>query len=314
MARVTAVRTHSMLRCRTAIGSPTSSAIYSFGWPPREVATPLNIVAAVSRGPPDKGAAMQGGYDSAEGKGRSAVPCESIREATSWPFPWTSARGNLKLEAGILDAENVIAAFSEEQVERLTALSTGQLRYWDRTGFFSPAYANENRRVAYSRIYSFKDILALRVLNMLRNQYSVPLQHLRKVADTLTHMSDDIWIKTTLYVLNKKVVFKEGDHLREIVSGQYVMGIPLATVVSDTKRDVEQLQRRSADQVGRVERSKYVNHNAWVVAGTRIPTTAVRRFKEAGYTVEQIIKEYPDLTVRDVEAALAHEEKVNAAA
>ncbi len=47
---------------------------------------------------------------------------------------------------------------------------------------------------------------------------------------------------------------------------------------------------------------------AWVLAGTRIPTGAIRRFAEAGYTVNQILREYPSLTREDVAAALAHEE------
>ena len=71
-----------------------------------------------------------------------------------------------------------------------TSVSKSQLRYWDQTGFFTPAFANENRRVAFSRIYSFKDITSLRVINVLRNQYSVPLQHLRKVAVELSDLSD----------------------------------------------------------------------------------------------------------------------------
>jgi uncharacterized protein (DUF433 family) len=57
-----------------------------------------------------------------------------------------------------------------------------------------------------------------------------------------------------------------------------------------------------------------VSHNAWVVAGTRIPVAAIRRFKDAGYSVDQIIQEYPDLTPQDVEAALAHQEEPSAAA
>ena len=109
----------------------------------------------------------------------------------------------------MLDAGNVIAAFSEEQVQRLTGLTASQLRYWDRTGFFVPSQAEENRRVAYSRIYSFKDLVALRVIYVLRNQYRVPLQHLRKVAEKLHHLADDKWLATTLYVLNRKVVFEE---------------------------------------------------------------------------------------------------------
>jgi DNA-binding transcriptional MerR regulator len=207
----------------------------------------------------------------------------------------------------------VIAAFSEDKVEQLTGLSIAQLRYWDRTGFFAPAYADENRRTPYSRIYSFKDLLALRVLNVLRNQYNVPLQHLRKVAERLSHLEDDKWTATTLYVLNRKVVWQEGNAHVEIVSRQYVMGISLAIVVEDTKRDVAKLRQRSADQIGHVSRSRYVSHNAWVISGTRIPTATIRRFSEAGYSVEQIIAEYPDLTPADVKAALDHE-KVSAAA
>jgi DNA-binding transcriptional MerR regulator len=215
-----------------------------------------------------------------------------------------------------MEATGVVAAFSEEHVERLTGLTVRQLRYWDRTGFFEPTYASENRRVAYSRIYSFRDVVALRTLGALRNQFSVPLQHLRKVAQRLSLLTEALWIGTTLYVLNRKVVFHEpgSDKPREIVSGQYVIGIPLKAVVADTQRAMETLRARRSDQLGFVERSKYVSHNAWVVAGTRIPTGAIRRFKEAGYSVQQIIQEYPDLTERDIEAALVHEEKLGAAA
>lgn len=42
------------------------------------------------------------------------------------------------------------------------------------------------------------------------------------------------------------------------------------------------------------------------VRGTRIPTRAIRHFHEDGYTVAQIIGEYPSLTTEDVEAAIAY--------
>jgi DNA-binding transcriptional MerR regulator len=207
---------------------------------------------------------------------------------------------------------SIIAAFSEEQVERLTGLSKTQLRYWDRTGFFAPKFAEEDRRRAYSRLYSFKDVVALRTISVLRNQHDVPLQHLRKVAEKLSHLKDDLWIKTKLYVLNRKVIFHEpGTNLpREIVSGQYVIGVLLKTIVSDTQKEVEKMHRRDPSKVGRVERSRFVSHNSWVLGGTRIPTAAIRRFKEAGYTNAQILKEYPDLKPRDIAAALLHEEQL----
>src|SRR5437867_8170175 len=98
---------------------------------------------------------------------------------------------------------SVIAAFSEEQVERLTGLTTHRLRYWDRTNFFRPTFGEDNRRVPYSRVYSFKDVASLRVLAILINQYNVSLQHLRQVSDRLKHLNEDRWTKTNLYVLNR---------------------------------------------------------------------------------------------------------------
>ena len=213
------------------------------------------------------------------------------------------------------DIGNVVTAFSEANVERLTGLTSAQLRYWDKTGFFAPAYADENRRTPYSRIYSFKDVVGLRTLGLLRRQHNVSLQHLRQVAEKLSHLRDDLWTKTTLYVLNRRVIFHEpgSGRLRDAVSGQYVFGIPLKRIVADTKRDAEKLLRRPDEKVGKIEQSRRVLRNTPVIAGTRIPTGAIRRFRDAGYTVERIIAEYPDLTPDDVEAALNYEEKNSAA-
>jgi uncharacterized protein (DUF433 family) len=211
---------------------------------------------------------------------------------------------------------NVIAAFSEEQVERLTGLTKRRLRYWDNTNFFKPSLGDENRRVAYSRIYTFKDVATLRVIANLVNQYSVPLQHLRKVRDKLANMGEDRWTITTLYVWKQKVVFFEpGSEMpREIVSGQFMLqGIKLAQVVSDARKAVETLHARVPDSKGKLERNRAVAHNAWVVKGTRIPVKAIKDFREAGYSIEQIIAEYPDLTPQDVEAALTHRQQDTAA-
>lgn len=208
--------------------------------------------------------------------------------------------------------KTIIAAFTEEQVERLTGLTVARLRYWDRTKFFVPSYANENRRSAYSRIYSFKDIAALRTISVLRRQHNVPLQYLRKVGAELRQLADDGWIKFSLYVLGKSIIIHDPEtgHPREVVGRQYVVpSIPLAVVLADTQRDVADLTKRPEHAIGQIERNRNVSHNAAVIAGTRIPTIAIKHFKDAGYSIEEIIREYPDLTPNDVKAALAHEER-----
>ena len=81
--------------------------------------------------------------------------------------------------------------------------------------------------------------------------------------------------------------------------------IRLEEVVADTKEKVRKLiEPRDESKVGSVERSRYVAHNAHVIAGTRIPVNAIKRFTEAGYTVDQILQEYPDITKEDVRAAI----------
>jgi len=208
----------------------------------------------------------------------------------------------------VFDIGNTIAAFSEEHVERLTRLSRGRLRYWERTGFFAPTHSEGATRSAFARVYSFRDIVALRTLEMLRVQNNVPLQHLRKVAETLSHLKSDLWTSTTLWVLNRRVIFQEPgtEKPREVVSGQYVIGIKLQQVVSDTQRDVEELKKRPGNQVGRLSRARGISQNALVVAGTRIKVASIVRLHEDGYTSADIIREYPDLTDLDVQAALGH--------
>ena len=83
------------------------------------------------------------------------------------------------------EADNVVRAFTLENVERLTGVTQRQLKYWDDTDFFKPEHAYENRRSPYSRIYSFQDLVALRVLKQLRSESDISLQHLRKVGEEL---------------------------------------------------------------------------------------------------------------------------------
>ncbi len=67
------------------------------------------------------------------------------------------------------EPNNVVSAFSEEDVERLTGITVRQLRYWDGTRFFVPSLASDDRRIVYSRIYSFRDLVCLKIINAIRN-------------------------------------------------------------------------------------------------------------------------------------------------
>ncbi len=209
-----------------------------------------------------------------------------------------------------MGGEEVIRAFSANHVVRLTGLSHAQLRYWDETEFFRPRYASENRRSPFSRVYSFQDVVGLRTLGLLRRHYGIPLQQLRKVARTLSEYRAEPWSEIILYVFGREVFFREPEteQLRGVLSGQYTY-IRLRSIIHDLTTEAKKLKQRLQEQFGRIERHRYIAHNAWVIAGTRIPTRIIWRFHKAGYSADKIIREYPMLNHRDIEAALEREKR-----
>ncbi len=206
-----------------------------------------------------------------------------------------------------LDIKNVIAAFSEDQASTLTQLSIGRLRYWAKTGFFKPSYV-EDSRGPYGKFYSFKDIVALRTLEMLRVRNGVPLQHLRRVAERLSHLREDLWTKTKLRVWDRKVVFDEPEtgRAREIVSGQFVEEYELVEIITQTGAEIDRMKTRTGSEFGQIVSIPGVHKGAPVFAGTRVPIASVWRLHEDGFSIEQIIEEFPRLTQEDVKAALSY--------
>lgn len=202
---------------------------------------------------------------------------------------------------------NITNAFSAEHVVRLTDLSMRQLAYWDNLGFFRPQYAAEDRKTPYSRIYSFKDVVGLRTLSILKSKYKCSLPHLQTVAKDLASYSDAPWAEVKLYVLKRKVQFKEPEtgRVRGVVDGQYAL-LPISSVMEDVRQAAAKLRERDPEQIGQVEKHRYVSHHAAVISGTRIRVATIQHFIEAGYSTSEILKEYPSLTEADVEAARRH--------
>jgi uncharacterized protein (DUF433 family) len=152
-------------------------------------------------------------------------------------------------------------------------------------------------------------VVGLRTIAVLMKEYKISLQKLRRVAEELIKRGYDHWVDVKLYVVKDQVHFRppKTNDIEGVWDGQLAM-VPVIDVINDVEARVQHLKKRDESQVGHVERNKYVVRNSPVIAGTRIPTAAIRRFKEAGYSVEQIIKQYPTLTPEDVQAALVHEE------
>lgn len=201
---------------------------------------------------------------------------------------------------------NIIGAFSEDQVAKLTGLSRGQLRAWNRRGFIRPEFqCGEGVRKPFTYIYSFKDLLKLRVLNQLRNVFNVPMGELERVEKELAHLGNDKWTSQKLWVQSRRVVFLEPESLRkrEIASKQFVAEIALEVVTSDAREDIQKLNQRNGGKVGVIERRKHVHSSEPVFAGTRIPVSAVADYLRAGWLDADIIAQFPNLESGDLVAA-----------
>ncbi|HAH09510.1 MAG TPA: hypothetical protein DCL54_17370 [Alphaproteobacteria bacterium] len=201
----------------------------------------------------------------------------------------------------------VIMAFTEDQANRLTGVSLYQLRSWARDGFFIPSLTSRDEDEPLLSLYSFRDLVCLKIINQLRNESRVPLNHLREVKEKLSHLGDDLWAKTTLFVLNRRVILSnpETGEKEDAVNGQGVLQIPLVVVSGNMKDAVRLLRQRDQSLIGRIDAKRFGAKNP-VIAGTRIPVSTIKDFIDDGFTPEQIVLQYPSLTVDDVKAAMGH--------
>ncbi len=207
--------------------------------------------------------------------------------------------------------------FSVDQVSRLTGLKKGRLAYWHNTDFYTAEHSDDPHR-PYGRVYSFLDLVALRTLAVLVNEHRVYLGELRKVAKLLSDRRGD-WAGCRFLVGGRKVFWiprgaSEDDIRSAHPPGQREMHLAMDEITRDVRNAVAAAKERTPDEIGEIVRHRNVAENAPILAGTRIPTKAVWLFHSEGYDADEIQRQYPRLTPRDIEAAIEYERRRTASA
>jgi uncharacterized protein (DUF433 family) len=208
--------------------------------------------------------------------------------------------------------DNVLMAFTADQVARLSGITRSRLRYWEQTGTFWPTYVETHETGPYRRIYSFQDLVNLRAMARLRLDFDVELQELRNVTGYLRDHQDTPWSELAVRVYGKHLVFRDpatGQWMSAKPVGQLTFELAFVDVRNESERDARRLMRRSEDQHGKLSKNRNVTSNRWVFAGTRIPVDAVLAFLHEGYRRDQILAQYPTLVNEDIDAALTFEEQ-----
>ncbi|MFV1963084.1 MAG: helix-turn-helix domain-containing protein [Acidimicrobiia bacterium] len=133
-------------------------------------------------------------------------------------------------------------AFTAEQTCRLSNCTHHQLRYWDRVGLVSPSIQGTGGRPGVRRLYSFRDLIALRVVRSLLDN-GMSLQRVRRAWDYLRreggmegHLSD------VKLVTDGQTIFRisndDGELMDALREGQLAFFVAIDEIAREVEEDV----------------------------------------------------------------------------
>lgn len=137
--------------------------------------------------------------------------------------------------------------FTGGEAARITGVPYDRLDYWARSGFLKPGIVGAKGK-GTRRLYSFRDLVALRTAKELRD-LGVPLQTLRKVVGYLRRVKglDQPLADTRLVVSGNDVLLVQGDDeltsvLRSPAQGVLQLVYHLPRVVDELREEVRKLR------------------------------------------------------------------------
>lgn len=132
--------------------------------------------------------------------------------------------------------------FTSHQASRLTGCTPRQLRYWDQIGLVHPSVQQTGGRPGVPRLYSFRDLVALKVVRSLLDG-GMSLQRVRRAYDFLRrkagmegHLSDVKLITDGKSIF--KVARREGEILDALREGQMAFFVALDSIVQSIDAEV----------------------------------------------------------------------------
>jgi uncharacterized protein (DUF433 family) len=199
-------------------------------------------------------------------------------------------------------------AFFADWASQLTGLSSRRIKVWNRDGVLRAQWPHDGR--PSGPMFSFRDIVGLRALAVLRDERHVPLRDLRCIGPWLREHQESPLENLRIHVDGRQVRLEETGSDGAATNGHggdYSDTLELAAVAAELRERIEAARHRRPEDIGRVVRNRRIQGNVPILAGTRIPTSSVWSFHEAGYNVEQIIEQYPRLYPEDIQAAIDFE-------
>ena len=141
--------------------------------------------------------------------------------------------------------------FTAQQASRFTGCTPRQLRYWDQIGLVRPTVQQTGGRPGVPRMYSFRDLVALKVVKSLLDG-GMSLQRVRRAWDYLNQTAKlDQHLAEVKLVTDGRSVFKvvrrEGEVLDALRQGQMAFFVAIDEVTRQVSDNVAEF-RRDRDQ------------------------------------------------------------------
>jgi DNA-binding transcriptional MerR regulator len=134
--------------------------------------------------------------------------------------------------------------FTADQASRFTGCTPHQLRYWDRISLVVPSVQTTGGRPGVKRLYSFRDLVALRVIKSLL-EGGMTLQRVRKSIEFLRKKAKlDHHLANVKLVTDGHSIFEickdDGEVLEALREGQMVFFLALDDIARTVDANVSQ--------------------------------------------------------------------------
>ncbi len=150
--------------------------------------------------------------------------------------------------------------FTAQQASNLTLCTAHQLRYWDKVNLVQPSIQGTEGRPGRRRLYTFRDLVALRVVkSLLDNGMSVQRvrrawDYLRRTADMDTHLSEIKLVTDGISIF--RVAQDEEQLLDALRQGQLAFFVAINEIARTVEEDVTRFEldrERFLEMLVRVE-------------------------------------------------------------
>lgn len=136
--------------------------------------------------------------------------------------------------------------FTAAQACQLTSCTPHQLRYWDKVGLIQPSIQTTDGRPGRRRIYSFRDLVGLRVIKSLLDN-GLSIQRVRRAWDYLrrTGNMDDHLAEVRLVTDGQSifaVAHDDAELLDALRQGQLAFFVKIDEIAQDVEDDVTKFE------------------------------------------------------------------------